>query len=54
MQEERKTQRRRRQELDVHYHAMLEDLPCFVCRFLPDCKIIFVNAKYWEYFGKTS
>ncbi len=35
------------------YRAVVEDLPGLLCRFLPDGEIVFVNAAYCEYFGKT-
>jgi PAS domain S-box-containing protein len=36
------------------YRCVVEDSPGLLCRFLPDGEIVFVNAAYCEYFGKTS
>lgn len=44
--------RRRIGDLE-QYRAVVEDSPGLVCRFLPDSEIVFVNAAYCEYFGKT-
>jgi diguanylate cyclase (GGDEF)-like protein/PAS domain S-box-containing protein len=33
------------------YRAMVEDLPVFICRFLPDGTLSFVNEAYCQYFN---
>jgi len=52
LREELERLRRRILELE-QYRAVVEDLPGLLCRFLPDGEIVFVNAAYCEYFGKT-
>jgi diguanylate cyclase (GGDEF)-like protein/PAS domain S-box-containing protein len=35
------------------YRAMVEDLPVFICRFLPDGTLSFVNEAYCQFFNMT-
>ncbi len=42
--------------LDVshsRYRAIAEDLPVLLCRFLPGCKLTYVNQAYCQYFQKS-
>ena len=40
-------------ESEERYRGVVEDLPAFVCNFLPGGEITFVNRTYCEYFDKT-
>jgi PAS domain S-box-containing protein len=40
-------------ESEERYRAIAEDTPLLICRFLPDCRISYVNEAYCRYFGKT-
>ncbi len=35
------------------YETIIEDLPVLICRYLPGCRITYVNKLYCEYFDKT-
>ncbi|GAH64412.1 unnamed protein product, partial [marine sediment metagenome] len=35
------------------YRTVVEDMPAFICRFLPDGTLSFVNNAYCQYFSKT-
>jgi PAS domain S-box-containing protein len=39
---------------EERYRSVVEDTPFLLCSFLPDGEIVFINAAYCEYFGKTS
>jgi len=39
---------------EERYRSVVEDSPVLMCSFLPSGEIVFVNAAYCEYFGKTS
>lgn len=41
------------QEAEARYHAVVEDMPVLICRFLPDGTLTYVNQAYCLYFGKT-
>jgi PAS domain S-box-containing protein len=36
------------------YRAIAEDTPLLLCRFLPGCKITYVNRAYCRYFGRSA
>ena len=38
---------------EERYRAVVEEQAEMICRYLPDCKLTFVNSAYCEYFGKT-
>jgi PAS domain S-box-containing protein len=50
---ERRRLREAERQSEVRYRAVAEDTPLLICRFLPDCKISYVNEAYCRYFGKT-
>jgi len=39
---------------EERYRSVVEDTPVLLCSFLPDGEIVFVNAAYCNYFGKTT
>lgn len=39
---------------EERYRSVVEDSPFLLCSFLPGGEIVFVNAAYCDYFGKTS
>jgi len=42
------------QESEERYRAVAEDTPVLICRFLPSSEIVYANASYCNYFGKTT
>ncbi|MBB6429003.1 PAS domain S-box protein [Algisphaera agarilytica] len=40
-------------ESESRYHAVVEDQVDFICRYLPDTTLTFVNQSYCDYLGKT-
>ncbi|MBU8870973.1 MAG: PAS domain S-box protein [Gemmatimonadales bacterium] len=40
-------------ESKKRYHAIVEDMPVLVCRFLPGGEITYVNQAYCEFFAQT-
>ncbi len=50
---ERRRLREAERQSEARYRAVAEDTPLLICRFLPDCKISYVNEAYCRYFGKT-
>ncbi|MGE5239658.1 MAG: PAS domain S-box protein [Chloroflexota bacterium] len=48
---ERKRAERAREESEMRYRALVEDMPEMMCRFLPDGMLTFVNTSYCTYFG---
>jgi PAS domain S-box-containing protein len=40
-------------ESEQRYRGLMEDTPGFICRFLPDGEITFVNKTYCDYFART-
>jgi PAS domain S-box-containing protein len=51
---ERRRLREAERQSEERYRAVAEDTPLLICRFLPDCKIGYVNEAYCRYFGKTA
>ena len=41
-------------ENEERYSAVAEDTPLLICRFSPDCKIIYVNQAYCKFFKKKA
>jgi len=40
-------------ESEQNYRTIAEDTPMLLCRFLPGCRISYVNKAYCDYFDKT-
>ena len=54
LQNEINTRKRMTEALQVNealYHAVVDDIPLFICRFLPDGTLTFVNDAYCAYFN---
>jgi PAS domain S-box-containing protein len=51
IQERQRVEEAMRQS-EERYRAIVEDQTEFICRFLPDTTIVFVNEAYCRYFGK--
>ena len=49
---EQKRMQKSLQEAEKHYKRLAEDMPAFICTFLPDSTLTYVNPAYCEIFQK--